>query len=153
MLKTIRRFLCVMFVAAAPPIAIAGVGQTPAPGYVLPDGNWLLGLSEGVNNTYQYGISAAGSTQAGATQLPSQKTLVEVDTVASGAGVALPSCLVGTEISLYNNGANTLTVYPTVSNNPVTGAQDTINNSTSLSLSSHAPEYFFCANNGNWAAK
>jgi hypothetical protein len=56
---------------------------------------------------------------------------------------------------LYNNGANTLAVYPAIANNPVTAAQDTINNGTSLSggLATHTPEVFSCAKNGVWAAK
>ena len=37
-------------------------------------------------------------------------------------------------LMLYNNTANNCTIYPSIANNSVTAAQDTINNTTSLSL-------------------
>ncbi len=135
--------------------AVAAVGIAPQPGFNLIDGAWLNGLAGGLNGTYQYGITAAGTTQATATQVPSAISLVEIDTAASSTGIDLPPCLKGTSLSVYNNGAQTLTIYPAVANNPVTAAQDTINNGTSLSggLATHTPEFFFCAKDGVWAAK
>jgi hypothetical protein len=153
MLKTIRDMLIGAFVAAAVNAAFAVTGTPPIPGPSLVDGNWLTGLAGGINSTYQYGITAAGTTQATAAQLPSGFKLMQVDTVASSAGVQLPPCYQGTEFGLYNNGANTLTVYPDATNNPITAAQDTVNNTTSVSVSSHTAEVFFCAKNGVWAAK
>lgn len=135
--------------------AYAGVGTppTPATGMGLVDGTWLNGLAGGENHAYQSGITAAGSTQAGATQLNAGVRMFSIDTVASSTGVALPSCLQGNELSIYNNGANTLTVYPAVANNPVTAAQDTINNGTSTSESSHTVKTYYCPENGVWAAQ
>ena len=107
-----------------------------------------------VGGSGQTTYTAAGTTQATATQIPSGIYLVEADTVASSTGVNLPPCLQGTQLFIYNNGAQTLTVYPAVANNPITAAQDTINNSTSLSApASHVPEMFMCAKNGVWGAK
>lgn len=130
-------------------------GVAPQNGFGMQDGTWLNGLAAGENCTYQSGVAAAGSTQAGSTQLQPGYALVEVDTVASSTGVALPPAIQGTEISIYNNGANTLTVYPSIANNGATGAQDTINNGSSLSggIATHASALFFCAKNGAWAAK
>lgn len=130
-------------------------GVAPQNGFGMPDGAWLNGLAAGENCTYQSGVAAAGSTQADSTQLQPGFALIEVDTVASGTGVALPPAIQGTEISIYNNGANTLTVYPSIVNNGATGAQDKINNGTSLSggIATHASALFFCAKNGVWAAK
>lgn len=56
-------------------------------------------------------LSAAGTTQATATELVSTDS--EVTTVASGSGVALSKLLVpGEEQSVFNAGANALKVYP-----------------------------------------
>lgn len=155
MLKTICNFLAGALVAAAVGAAFAVTGQPPVNGFATPDGAWLLGLAGGQNRAYEFGITAAGTTQATAAALPAGIELLEVDTAAASTGVTLPSCLQGTLVSLYNNGANTLTVYPAVANNPVTAAQDTINSGTSLSggMATHTAEIFFCAKNGVWAAK
>lgn len=129
-------------------------GTPPGNGFQLVDGVWLQGLAGGSNATFQNGLTAAGSSsQAGALQLAAGITLFETDTVSSNTGVALPPAIAGTEISLYNNGSSTLTVYPSIVNNPITSAQDTINNSTSTTANSHTSLYFFCAKNGVWASK
>lgn len=136
-------------------VSHAAVGTPPIAGFGLIDGNWLLGLAGGVNNTFQSGITAAGTTQATATALPAGIYLLEVDTAAASTGVALPSCIPGIELNLYNNGAQTLAVYPAVANNPITAAQDTINNATSLSggIATHVPQVFSCAKAGVWSSK
>lgn len=137
--------------------AIAGVGTPPIPsnGFGAVDGTWLNGLAGGLNETYQYGLTATGSTQAGAAQMPSGIALLEVDssTASTGIGIALPFCYQGMELSIYDNTANNLTAYPNVTNNPQTAAQDTINNTTSVTITAHTPEYFSCAKNGIWSAK
>lgn len=154
MFKTIFNMLAGALIVTGIGAAFA-VGNVPQPGFGAIDGDWLLGLANGRNRSYQYNISAAGTTQATATQLPSDVSLIEVDTAAASSGVNLPLCRQGTILSLYNNGAQTLTVYPQVNNNPATGAQDTINSGTTLSggMATHTAELFFCAKNGNWAAK
>lgn len=153
MLKTIAGFIMGAAVAAAIGTAAAVIGQAPTPGFLAPDGNWLLGLSYGHNRSYQYGFTAAGTTQATALQLPSRIQLLEVDTAAASTGVALAPAGQGIVTYLYNNGAQTLTVYPAIKNNPVTSAQDTINNTTSFSLASHVSMLCFAAKTGNWACQ
>jgi hypothetical protein len=155
MFKTLRDMIFGALICAAIGSAMAVVGTPPSNGPGLPDGTWLNGLSGGQNFAYQYGITAAGTTQATSTQLPAGIYLLEIDTTASSTGVALPPCLQGTAVSLYNNGASTLAVYPAIANNPVTSAQDTINNGTSFSggIATHVSGIFFCAKNGVWAAK
>src|ERR1700744_464625 len=129
------------------------IGTPPPNGFSAPDGSWLLGLSEGHNLTYQSGFAGAGtSSQATATQLPDLVSIIEVDTTAANSGVALPAALQGMRISLYNNGASTLTVYPAIANNPVTGSQDTINNAASATLATHVGATYACAKNGVWFA-
>lgn len=152
MLKTIVNFLAGALVAAAVSAAFAITGQAPVNGFAVPDGTWLLGLAGGQNYSYQSGISAAGTTQATATQLPSGIYLLEVDTAAASSGVTVPTCIPGTQLVLHNNGANTMTIYPAVANNPATAAQDTINNATSITLATHTPIAFACAKAGIWNA-
>lgn len=154
MFKTIRDMFLGAFVAAAVGAAHAVIGQVPVPGFQTIDGGWLLGLSGGTNLTYQFGITAAGTTQATATQLNAGIALVEVDTAAASTGVALPACVAGTVVQVYNNGLQTLTIYPQIANNPLTGAQDTINNGATLSggLATHTQISFACAKNGVWGA-
>ncbi len=133
--------------------ALATVGTPPGTGPGLTDGAWLNGLAGGQNYTYTSGISAAGSTQATATQLSSGYALISVDTVASSTGVNLPTCVPGTAVSIYNNGTNTLTVYPTAINNPATSAQDTINSGTSTTQATHTSKIYYCPKAGVWAAQ
>lgn len=135
-------------------IAAYGWGEQPGTGPQLVDGRWLNALSGGVNRAYQYGITAAGSSsQTAAFQLPALIQLFSVDTVTANSGVALPPCLQGTEIELYNSSGTNVLVYPSIANNPVTAAQDTINNATSVTVNSHTSEIFFCPKNGIWGAK
>lgn len=138
--------------------AIAGTGNPPVPatGPGLVDGAWLNGLAGGQNESFQSGITAAGTTQATATQLSSGIALMEVDTVPASSGVALPQCLKGTELSIFNSTSTTLIYYPAKANNPVTAAQDTINGGTSLSVtgaSGGVVSFFMCAKDGVWGAK
>jgi len=121
----------------------------------LVDGQWLRGLAGGENFSYALGVTATGTTQATAAPLPANAFLVDVDTStpSTGLGVALPFAVPGTALLLYNNTANTITVYPDVKNNPLTGAQDTINATTSVTIATHVTGMFFCAKAGVWAAK
>jgi hypothetical protein len=153
MFKTLRDMLLGAVICASVGVAMATVGTVPGNGPGLVDGTWLNGLAGGQNFSYQYGFTAAGTTQATSLQLPAGIYLMEMDTVASSTGVALPPCFQGTALMLYNNGAQTLTVYPAIVNNPITAAQDTIDNSTSASVASHVSEILFCAKNGVWASK
>lgn len=141
-------------VAAAIGNAFAVIGTPPGTGPQLVDGTWLQALAASQNETYQYGFTAAGSSsQATALQLPTGIALMQIDTVASNTGVALPQAVAGTEFSIYNNGLQTLTVYPSITNNLLTGAQDKINNTTSITISAQGSGYFGCAKNGVWFEK
>jgi hypothetical protein len=156
MFKTIAKFaLGAMFLASSAALAATGIAPNPGNGPTVPDATWLNGVANGQNASYIYGLTATGSNQAGSLQLVPGNTLIEIDTVASSTGVALPPAVAGTEISIYNNGANTLAVYPSIANNGLTGAQDTINNGTSFSggVATHTQIYCFSAKNGVWACK
>ena len=56
------------------------------------------------------GISAAGTVQGDATAIT--KEINVVSTVASGAGVRLPTAVAGMVVSITNTSANALLVYP-----------------------------------------
>lgn len=58
-------------------------------------------------------VSAAGSTQAGATALTVDYNVVT--TVAASTGVRLPTATAGRRIVIVNKGANTLKIYPVTS--------------------------------------
>jgi hypothetical protein len=158
MFKTAFNMLVGALIAAAVSTAFAIVGTPPpagsGPGLV--DGVWLNGLAGGLNETYQAGVSAAGTTQATATQLPASIALIQIDTVPASSGVNLPPAFAGTEIQVFNSTATTIKFYPPVANNPITAAQDTINGAASLSVTGVAGgtvSAFMCAKNGVWAAK
>ena len=154
MLKTVRDMLIGAFCCAAVASAFAVVGTPPIPstGFGAVDGTWLNGLAGGSNFAYQYGFTAVGTNQATALQLPANIYLLEVDTAGSGGatGVALPPCLQGTQIRVLDNTAYTIDVYPSATNNPITAAQDTINNSTSTTITTYASKTFSCGKNGVW---
>ncbi len=154
MFKNIASGLLAMMLGSSVALA-ANVGIQPNNGFGSVDGTWLNGLAGGSNYSYQYGITAIGTNQATAAQLPANIYLLEVDTAGSGGatGVALPPCLQGTQIFLNDNTAYTIDVYPAVANNPVTAAQDTINNSTSTTITTYAVKVFSCGKNGVWSAK
>jgi hypothetical protein len=157
-LKTALNMFVGALVASAVSFALAVQGNVPQNGFSAIDGTWLLGLSGGTNYTYQSGLTAAGTTQATSTQMPAGIYMLEVDTAVTNAGVALPQCVAGTQTILYNNtAAANLLVYPSITNNLITGVQDTINSSTSLlapsaGLPAHASIAFACAKNGIWNA-
>ena len=143
-------------VIAASVAALAGVvGRAPPAngGFRLMDSAYVLGISQGVNNTFTNGLVGAGTTQATATVLPANTKLYELDTVASSTGFTLPFALTGTLLHIYNNGAQTATIYPNVTSNPVTGAQDTINNGTSTTILTHVKLSCMAAKDGVWGCQ
>ncbi len=145
--------IIVALALAIPLPAFAITGTPPIPGPALQDGTWLNGLAGGLNNLYIYGLTALGTTQATAAAIPSGYYLVEADTVAASTGLTLPTCFPGTDMLFYNNGSQTVTIYPSLLNNPVTAAQDTINNTTSITVASHIAQSFSCAKAGVWFSK
>lgn len=132
------------------------VGQPPAlQGFGLIDAAWLNGLASGLNWTYQFGVTAAGSTRADATQLASGTMLFEVDTAAASTGIALPQCVAPATLMVRNAGAQTVSVYGSATANSTTAANDTINGtagSTAYTMATNTNGLFFCAKNGAWSA-
>src|ERR1700721_3682606 len=107
MIKTILNMLAGALLIVGVGAAYAVTGVAPHDGFQVIDGLWLKGLAGGQNYTYASGITAAGSTQTTATVLPTNIFIIEIDTVASSTGVNLPTCVPGTQMQIYNNGAHT----------------------------------------------
>lgn len=141
------------FVAAALGTAFAVVGTAPGTGPALQDGTWLNGLAGGQNYSFQSAITALGTTQATATALTAGIRQYEIDTAANGTGVNLPGAIAGAAASIFNNGANIVTVFPAIANNPITAAQDVINGGTSTALTPTQALLCFSARNGRWSCK
>lgn len=156
MFKNIGNMIVGALICAAVSTALAVTGQVPVPGFQTPDGSWLLGLSGGQNFTYQAGITAhAGGTQAACLQLTPGIYVYQIDTVASGNdSVCIPFAVAGTNMSIRNNGAQTLGIFPQVNNNLLTAAVDQINgttNTTVYTLTAQNVVECFSAKNGSWS--
>jgi len=105
--------------------------------------------------SFATGISAAGTNQATATVLTAVTS--NVTTVGAGAGVGLPGFVTGTTtnsagltITVINNGANPLLIYP-----PIGATSDTINGQASTSGVAIFPgtvANFISAANGVWTS-
>jgi hypothetical protein len=157
MLKTALSMLIGALAAAAVSVAMAGIGIAPAPmdGWMLIEGKWLFGVTQGINFTYASGIVAhAGGTQAACFNLPTSIALYEVDTVATtGDSVCIPHGKQGADFSIRNAGAQTLSVYAQSSNNEL-GGIDTINGtagSTAYSIPANNSAECFAAKTGAWS--
>lgn len=140
-------------IAAVSAWAVTGKAPPANGGFRMMDSAFILGISQNINNTFTNGLTGAGTTQATATVIPPSMSLVEFDTVASSTGFSLPFALPGVVIDIYNNGAQTATIYPSVANNPVSAAQDTINNGTSATLATHVQLHCMSAKAGVWGCQ
>lgn len=145
-----RRFLIALFCVASC-AAYAAIGEIPGTGFQMVDGNWLNGLAGGHNLIAANGLTAVGTNQATSLQLPDRVAVIQVDTSSASTGVALPPALTGVNIFLINNTSNNIVVYPSISNNGVTKAQDTFNsNASSFTLNANTGTGFTCGKNGRW---
>lgn len=137
--------------ATTKPIPAEGKPLTPGKTLAFNDylQNGLLNLS-GANSTY--GITAIGTNQGTAFQLNSPYN--EVDTVTSSTGVNLPNSSGKHNTpyqfcAIYNNGANTLTVYA------AQGTSDTINGTagaTGITMNANSAALFVSAKAGVWSS-
>jgi hypothetical protein len=82
--------------------SISSSGNITAPSHIANTGYFVASVNAAV--------SAAGTAQGNATVLASQVNVTS--TVASGAGVALPSATAGMRITVINTAANAVLVYP-----------------------------------------
>lgn len=125
------------------------IGFVPGNGFQMVDGNWLNGLAGGHNLLFQNGLTAVGTNQATSLQLADRISFLEIDTSSASTGAALPLALAGVTITVINNTANNITIYPSIANNAA-GNQDTINNTTSYTLNAHTAQGFTCGKTGVW---
>lgn len=145
-----RRFLIALFCVASC-AAYAAIGEIPGTGFQMVDGNWLNGLAGGHNMIAKSGITAVGTNQATSVQLPDRVAFMELDTSNASTGAALPPALAGVSVFIANNTSNNITIYPSIANNGVTKAQDTINAAaTSFTLNANTGQGFTSVKNGIW---
>lgn len=93
-------------------------------------------------------ISAAGTTQAGATLLTTATSIVT--TVAAGSGVRLPvtpAVSAGDRLHVANHGANTLAVYP-----PTGGALSANTANVPAMVAAKKSADFLCIDGTNYSA-
>lgn len=125
------------------------IGEVPLNSFQLVDGAYVYGISQGHNLVFQNGLTAIGSNQAGSLQLADRIAVLEIDTSSASTGAALPLAIQGVVITVINNTANNITIYPSIANNAA-GNQDTINNTTSYTLNAHTAQGFTCGKTGVW---
>jgi hypothetical protein len=152
MFKTIRDMTFGAIVAGAIGAAMAGiVGTQPGTGFQLNDGAWLNGLASGNNNSFQSGVTAAGTTAATCTIVNPNVYMVEIDTVAASTGVCLSFAVAPDVQVIRNAGAQTLTIYPNPATNVATATTDTINGGTSVAVLTNKSAFCFVAKSGIWS--
>ena len=94
--------------------------------------------SAGVQGTVASGLVATGSTQATALILGADNNAFS--TVAAGTGEILPTMNPGDDITVYNGGANALSIYP-----PVGGQIKGLGTNAAYSLATATPlAYVVC---------
>lgn len=81
--------------------------------------------------------TAAGSTQA--TALAIVEAITAISTAAASTGVILPPANVGDRYTVYNGGANSVTVYP-----PVGGTINNLSANTGLALATLKSGDYVC---------
>lgn len=152
MLKTVRDMMVGAVIAVVVSLAMSAsalrVGNAPTSGFQTIDADWLVGLSQGNNFTNQSGITAAGTTAATGTALNPNVFMNQVDTTAASTGVTLPFALAPDITMIRNAGANTLTVYANPGTNVATGTTDTVNGTTSITVTTGKSTLCFVAKNG-----
>ncbi len=115
------------------------------PGLRLLDGADINALAGGQGYSTVAAVTAAGTTQATATQLQ-YNAITRIGTAASSTGVVMPSAQPGMWMMIANDGAQTVAVYGLGS--------DTINGTagaTGVTQVTTAAALYFCAIAGKWS--
>ena len=101
-------------------------------------------LNHRVNPSLLTGLTATGSSQATAFPL-TNNTLHEFTTVSSSNGAILPVGKLPSEVSIFNDGASSLTIYP-----PPGGSIDAGAANASVSLAAGSGVTFWASTPSNW---
>jgi hypothetical protein len=101
-------------------------------------------LNHRVNPSLLTGLTATGSSQATAFRL-TNNTLHEFTTVSSSNGAILPVGKLPSEVSIFNDGTSSLTIYP-----PVGGSIDSGTANASVSLAAGSGATFWASTPSNW---
>jgi hypothetical protein len=101
-------------------------------------------LGHRLRPSLQTGLTATGSSQATAFLL-TNNTLHEFTTVASSTGAILPVGVTPSEVSIFNHGASSLSIYP-----PMGGSIDAGTANASVSLAAGSGATFWASTPSNW---
>jgi hypothetical protein len=101
-------------------------------------------LGHRLRPSLQTGLTATGSSQATAFLL-TNNTLHEFTTVASSTGAILPVGVTPSEVSIFNHGASSLSIYP-----PTGGSIDAGTANASVSLAAGSGVTFWASTPSNW---
>jgi hypothetical protein len=101
-------------------------------------------LGHRLRPSLQTGLTATGSSQATAFLL-TNNTLHEFTTVASSTGAILPVGVTPSEVSIFNHGASSLSIYP-----PTGGSIDAGTANASVSLAAGSGASFWASTPTNW---
>ncbi len=97
-------------------------------------GGTSAGSAQAMNGRVGAGLTATGTIITDALDLLA--TVNVVTTVGAGSGVQLPSMMIGDQCEVYNNGANSLKIYPDQStvaiNQGIAGASVTLATNTGM---------------------
>jgi hypothetical protein len=120
-------------------------GVPPIPGFVMPDGNWLLALAGGQNQAVNPGLTASTTqTQAAGTDLA--YGLNSVTSVANASdAMTIPPAKSGCVVVMANNGGNALSLFP--------ASGDAINDAAAdaaVSVTDNTLSVYACMTDGTW---
>lgn len=73
-------------------------------------GGFSAGQAKAIGGQVNATVTAAGSSRTDATLIKATNTICS--TVAASTGVILPTAEIGSDVWIYNAGANALTIYP-----------------------------------------
>ena len=94
----------------------------------------------GVQRTVSAGLTATGTNAA--TALPLTSSRNQFSTVAASTGALLPAAVVGLDVTVFNDGANPLTVY--------SKGTDTVDGGASATLTNTKRCTYYCLAAGAW---
>lgn len=132
--------------ASSPPKVVLDLAPSLQRGYRLVDAGELLQLFNALFSA-QANITATGTTAANSTRLTAANNVVTV--TAAGAGVDLPNALPGMTVTVFNNSAGAVLVWPLPGQQTIPLGSATPG-TASISLATLTTAVFVCNTLGIW---
>ena len=129
-------------------------GQRIKQGFALQDSDYVNGIAEGQNGTFQTLTALAGGTQSNLAPVIKPDTLIAAITIVATGNdsVTLPFATAGKVLYVQNNTANSARLYVPLAVNKITGIADVINNAAAF-FDVTSESTFVCGVNGFWGAR